>query len=273
MASVKPTERPSRIDLIAFDLDGTILEAGEVIPPAAKRTLAEIVKRGLKIATATGRSLEDQVRILKRNGLGSSCGFPHSLIADEWEIYFLTGSGYKPYTQHNNMMRRAWAKVLPEVKKIVQIELQRLSTAGVSVRREVNDDEAARRGTIDLTFEKVDDAKAEENFLRTVRLCPAELFIHTRNYRHVIFIHSRAGKGNTLKVLAEYWNIAPSKILCIGDSSNDLSMLDGRHGFLAATISNADEEVKKAVYTCGGYIASKPYSKGVVEILQKFVLS
>ena len=66
-------------------------------------------------------------------------------------------------------------------------------------------------------------------------------------------------------------SISPSKTLCISYSSNDLSMLDGRHGFLATTVLNADEEVKRAVCACGCYIASKPLSEGVVEILQRLV--
>lgn len=94
-----------------------------------------------------------------------------------------------------------------------------------------------------------------------------------RNYCLVQIIHSCAGKGNAVKSLANYWHISPFEVLCIGDSSNDISMLDGRHGFRAATVSNADDEVKKLVLGVRGDIASKPNGSGVAEIINKLVLN
>ncbi|KYH42209.1 MAG: hydrolase [Candidatus Bathyarchaeota archaeon B63] len=62
------------VDLIAIDLDGVLLERDGTILPAVKRALAEVVKRGVKIATASGRCLKYQVSSLKRNRLGISSG-------------------------------------------------------------------------------------------------------------------------------------------------------------------------------------------------------
>jgi len=253
------------IDLVVFDLDDTIVEKDKIILPSVKQALAELVKRGVRIAANSVASLEHQVWVFERNGL-----FPHFVIANMREIYYLTTSGYKPYVSHNDQMRRLWAEVLIEAKKISDSELQRLTAAGISVRREEFDEE--RRGIIGLLFDNIEDAKAEQRYLERM-LSQKGLLTCNRHFNLVQIIHAQAGKGNTLKILAEHWNIPPSKVLCVGDATVDLCMLDGRHGFLSATVSNADREVKDAVRSWGGYIASKPCGEGVVEILSKLKLS
>ncbi|KYH42370.1 MAG: hypothetical protein AYL33_002960 [Candidatus Bathyarchaeota archaeon B63] len=272
MVNAELDERSPRIDIVVFDLDGTILERGKVIPQSVKKALGEVVKQGVKIATASGRCMEDQVSILERNGLGATSGFPHFIISDEQEIYFLMNSRYEPYERYNYEMRRAWLRVWPEARKMVKAELKRLSAAGIPVRLEFSDLEVERqRGKITLLFERIDDAKAEESYLKTL-FPPNGPLTCNRRFSAVQILHSRAGKGNTLKALSEYLNVSPSRILCVGDSAHDISMLDGRYGFLSATTSNAEEEVKEAVRSCGGYVASKPCGEGVLEILHKMGL-
>jgi len=266
----KPCGHSWRVELIAFDLNGTILERGETIPPIVKSFLGKVVKHGVRMTTASGRTLEDQLQIFKKNGLGASAGFPHYIIANEQEIYILEGSEYKPYIQHNSKIRDSWLKVLPEAKRIINTELERLNNAGIKVKRDINDEEAVKRGILDLLFERVEDAKNEEKFLKNMLISISGLSCN-RNYRLVQIIHSDAGKGATLKALATLLNIPSSCVLCIGDSSNDLSMLNGHYGFLTATASNADEDVKEAVRNCNGYIASKPFPRGIIEILRYYM--
>lgn len=265
------------IDMIVLDLDGTLLEHGKVILPSVKRALKEVVKRDVKVTTASGRQAsgrpgEDQISIFERNGLGAAAGFPHYIIADEQEIYHLTSSGYEPYARYNDEIRRAWIQAWPKARKIASAELKRLSAAGIPVRLEFSSqEEEKQRGKIILLFESLDYAKAEESFLKKLLNQEGPLTCN-RHFNAVQILHYRAGKGNTVKKLSEYLGLPPSRILCIGDSTHDLSMLDGRYGFLAATISSAEEEVKQAVRACGGYVASKPRGKGILEILSKWNL-
>jgi hypothetical protein len=48
-------------------------------------------------------------------------------------------------------------------------------------------------------------------------------------------------------------------------------MLEGRFGFLAATVANADGEVKAMVRRGGGYVARAPLGAGVIEVLEPLV--
>ena len=56
-------------------------------------------------------------------------------------------------------------------------------------------------------------------------------------------------------------------MLAIGDSYNDISMIDGKLGFVGACVGNAEEEIKNIVKTGGGYIGNETAYKGVADIL------
>jgi HAD superfamily hydrolase (TIGR01484 family) len=258
---------------IAFDLDGTSIERGNIMLPELVTRLAGAADNGIIIGTASGRPLKDQLEILSANGIGEQKGFPHFLIANEYEIYVLDGQKYEPLIKHNESIRKAWFEILPVAKSIIESELRRLTREGIFVKRNIPGEDIYQRGMIDLWFHNIQDAIAEEAFLNSLILEHSIPLICNRNFQLVQLLHARAGKGNTLKVAADYFKISPSNVLAIGDSSNDLSMLDGKLGFQPATVANADESIKRIVTTRGGYVASKPYGAGVIEIVDTFIFA
>lgn len=223
------------IKLIGFDLDGTVVEEGPLIPEDCQDILTGIAQKGVKLATASGRPLDQQYDLLKVSGLSPSTGWPHALIANESQIYLLRGEQYEPLESWNSRIRHEWMRSLPRARQIILEELARLKSAGVKVERHITDEQAESRNLIDLLFESVEDARA---FSRTLsaRLSKegADLWSN-RNYCLVQILHPLAGKGNTLAELMRYLGLNPGQVLVIGDSCNDLDMLDGRHGFRAAT--------------------------------------
>src|SRR4030095_14566226 len=77
-----------------------------------------------------------------------------------------------------------------------------------------------------------------------------------------------AARGLVLSELARHLQLAPDQVLAVGDSANDISMLDGRLGFVCRTTSNAGERLKEGVRQNGGYVAEGRMGAGVVEILR-----
>ncbi len=51
-------------------------------------------------------------------------------------------------------------------------------------------------------------------------------------------------------------------MLAIGDSLNDLTMLDGKLGFRVGTVGNADELINAAVRAAGGMVATQRVAAG-----------
>jgi hydroxymethylpyrimidine pyrophosphatase-like HAD family hydrolase len=95
-------------------------------------------------------------------------------------------------------------------------------------------------------------------------------FHYQRNTVYLRFCHADYHKGAALAELSRLLEISPDNIFAAGDHHNDISMLDGRFARYPACPANAIPEVKNAVGSAGGYVASKNHGAGVHEALLHF---
>lgn len=80
------------------------------------------------------------------------------------------------------------------------------------------------------------------------------------------FIHKEVSKGNALAALAKNMGIAQEEVIAIGDSYNDISMIE--YAGMGVAVENAYDDIKnKADYICKSNL-----NHGVAEVLEKFVL-
>ncbi|MDD3654543.1 MAG: Cof-type HAD-IIB family hydrolase [Desulfotomaculaceae bacterium] len=102
----------------------------------------------------------------------------------------------------------------------------------------------------------------------------AEFAPHYRNKIHISkskpnyleFSHLQATKGYALAMLATHYGVKRDEVIAIGDSYNDVEMLD--YAGLGVVVGNAREEIKKRA----DYVSKGANGDGVVEALEKFVL-
>ena len=87
----------------------------------------------------------------------------------------------------------------------------------------------------------------------------------------VVLTDLQDDKGAALAELSRLLEISREEIFAAGDHHNDISMLDGRFAWYPACPANAIPEVKEAVNSAGGYVASKAYGAGVHEALKHFI--
>jgi HAD superfamily hydrolase (TIGR01484 family) len=257
------------VKLLALDLDGTLLEPGERILPETIEALEEAVEKGVIVGTASGRSLADQLRILSANRLGPAAGYPHFLIADECRIFLLRGGRYEGLNEHNERLAALWRSAYERAKELLASEVSRLVATGARIVRVVGEEEALERCLFAVIFEDVASAEAEEKAMEELL---AGLPLHSiRNGRVVAVLAEGCDKGSALLKVCKVFGVEPGEAVAVGDSGNDIPMLDGRYGFKPATVQNAEETVKRLVESLGGYVASKPRSAGVAEIVQKLL--
>ncbi len=98
-------------------------------------------------------------------------------------------------------------------------------------------------------------------------------FHYQRNTVYLRFCHADYHKGAALAELSRLLEIPREEIFAAGDHHNDISMLNGRFAQYPACPANAISEVKEAVRSAGGYVASKGYGAGVHEALRHFIES
>jgi HAD superfamily hydrolase (TIGR01484 family) len=259
------------IRMVALDLDGTILEAGTTITGEVLTALATLRAGGVTVVTATGRPVDFQLDLLERHGIGPAAGLFEALIADEREIHLLderppAGRAYRPHDEWNDVIRKRWDTFLDEALGWLDRVADEAVRRGWATRR-YDRSQIARRGLATIWIEQPHQAAALCAWLADQVADAGSELVCNRNVRLVQVIDRQAGKGNVLSALADLHGVTADQVLAIGDSSNDISMVDGRFGFRSATPGNADPEVKAAVRRAGGYVAQGTVGAGVVEAL------
>lgn len=81
------------------------------------------------------------------------------------------------------------------------------------------------------------------------------------------FSHIQATKGDALAHLARHFGVQREEIMAVGDSFNDIEMLE--YAGVGVAVANAREEIKNIA----NYVTIQSYGDGVVEALEKYVLS
>lgn len=89
----------------------------------------------------------------------------------------------------------------------------------------------------------------------------------TRSKSHFLEVmHPRATKGCALEVVAGHYGISRDDVMALGDSYNDLAMIEWAG--LGIAMGNARDEVKRAA----DYVTYSNEEEGVAEALYKFVI-
>ncbi|MDI7247634.1 MAG: Cof-type HAD-IIB family hydrolase [Bacillota bacterium] len=83
--------------------------------------------------------------------------------------------------------------------------------------------------------------------------------------RYVEFTAAEVSKGSALAILSRYLGVARSEVMALGDSENDISMLE--FAGVGVAVGNAADEVKKAA----DYVAQGENGDGVAEAIARFV--
>ena len=257
------------VDAFALDLDGTLLQPGATIHPRTVRALEAVLAAGVQVWIATGRPYPDVVAILGGN-LPDALR-PHLLICEARDVYTRAGDGYVPREPENTQAldaeRAMTARWLPRLDAALA-ECAALDTA---FRRNA-DETIHRRGYIELTFSTREMARSGEGVVaRHIGGAGDARPDVVRNNRDVALRHPRVGKGNVLAQVARARGLRPHRILAVGDSANDLTMLDGRHGFAAAVPANAEEELRALITARGGHVAGSERGLGVAEIMERAI--
>lgn len=260
------------VRLIAVDLDGTMLGGTKDrygIFPEGVAALRQAAEEGVMIAVVSGRDYPFIPRLFQEEGVDISLeGWPHLIIAEERCEYRLDAGSYQPDTAWNTEIR-AWEqmhyeRLCAEVDRKLSDDILRLDP--VAFRRV--DPMASDRGYIEVRFSEPSFARSAEPILAAMLETLGLPYTTVRNVDHICLRHNHTGKGKMLDRACRRLGIAAGEVLAIGDSLNDMSMLDGRFGFIGAAPANADQEVKAAVLANGGMVAEGQYAKGVAEMIR-----
>jgi hypothetical protein len=255
------------VRLVALDIDGTLLEPDKTIAPELSRALRDLRDRGVELTTASGRPADFQIELLDSYGLGAADKCFTALITDERELYLADGSAFVPYEKWNRQVRRRWRDLFDSAMDWlgrVESEATRRGFGTTMFALE----EMRNRGLATLICESAEQASALRAWVAPQLAAEADLLCN-QNVQLLQIVDAQTGKGPLLSMLAGLRGFSSSQVLAVGDSVNDVGMLDGSHGFHAATVGNAGAEIRDLVRAGNGYVASRPNGHGVTEILDR----
>lgn len=255
----------SKIRLLSTDFDGTLVAHGS--DPVLDRGCMELIERlqesGVLWAINTGRSVD-----LLESGL-TDFEFPvhpDFILTSERDIFRPASNGgkWEPYGDWNERAARKHAELFHSAESVL-----------AEVVDFVNRKTKARllyhtAGLEGLIAESEEELDRVTKFIDRAREHQPK-FHYQRNTVYLRFCHADYHKGAALAELSRLLEIPREEIFAAGDHHNDISMLDGRFAAMPACPANAIPEVKDAVKSAGGYVASSACGAGVHEALLHFL--
>jgi len=257
------------MDLIVFDLDGTLLNASAQISPYTRKTLSLLAEKGILFTVATGRTLHSSRDVLANHSFKLPQAYKNGVVIwnPEQNLYshhnYLTVSeiehvleaiisqGLTPFmftVAPGNVHGVYHPALQTEVEHQLAADIRKRDGVGVYPAAEMpGDAEITNISALGnpLAIDAIDAMIADEPGL----VAFAGTAIEGAQFKWIDIHHIDASKGNAVNVLKQ--ELGVSRVLCFGDSDNDLSMFAVADEAYAP--SNAKDVVKKAATAVLGH--------------------
>lgn len=267
------------IDLIAIDMDGTLLDPDHLLTPRVLEAVAAARARGTRVVLATGRPFSGAQRYLHELGIRSDddhciCfnGTVVQTVATRQTLVEF------PLALDDYLYCEAVARELGVSFHAMDDDGMFTANADISPYTVLD----AYLTSSPLRYRAVEDMDPGLRFRKLMMIGPAEQldalipklpagmtqrYAVLKSAAYFLEIFDRhAGKGPALQKLATHLGIPGERIMAIGDQENDLSML----GF--AGISVAMGNAIPAVKAAAKYETASNREDGVALAIERFVL-
>lgn len=271
------------IKLVAFDLDGTLLDSKKNISSRNIKALAECVKRGIHIVPATGRTILGVPKEIKNlpgvryaitlNG-GVILDMKESAVIDEQKLDHVTALEildmasefhvmYDVYIDGDGISESGFYdhlgdyNIAPEIQKLIRETRKVVPDIKEFVREYANPVEK-----VNLYF---DDLREREK-VRHILGSRLDVIVSSSIENNLEINAIGATKGEGLTRLASHLGVAMGEIMACGDGENDFSMI--QMAGVGVVMNNGDERLK----ALADYVTDRNDEDGVARAIERFVL-
>lgn len=280
---VKGIQEPEgdNYDMLVLDVDGTLVGSDKQISDNTRDAIIDAQKRGKVIAIASGRSIAGIRKTAANISLEQYGGY---VIAYNGTTVVNCKTGECIY---NQMVSPELIKPVLEAAKKVGAAIvvyndntrEMISGNGLNeylkidaqacdvIIREVND----FAKSINFPFNKFLLSGTPEHMAEVEKIMDKEFGDRLNVFRsdpyYVELLPRYVDKGVAVEKLAKHLDMQREKVICIGDSYNDLPML--RYAGMGVAMGNAQKEVKDMA----DYVTTSNDEDGVVNVIKKFMTS
>ena len=246
------------MELIVFDLDGTLLNRDSEISAYTSETLRLLSERDIAYTVATGRTLHGARAILEGHRFELPQAFKNGamiwhpgeqrissgamLTAEELDVVIRSCVRQEVtpfvFTLDDDQQSTVYC---PPLRSAVERDLVRAFAADEPIRVRGLDELPADASITHVN--SIGESAAIEAVVRGVRDEPhlvaySGIAFEGKNWRWLDVHHSDASKGGAIKVLKELLGL--ERVICFGDSDNDLSMFEAADESYAPDNANGD---------------------------------
>ena len=266
-------------EALVLDVDGTLVGTDKQVSEATREAIIEAQQRGKTVAIASGRSISGIRRTAAKIRLEQFGGY---VIAYNGTTVINCKTGECIYNQtlDHDMIKPVYeaAKELGLGITVYHDEEKEL-LAGNGVDAYIEADAKA----CDITIREVNDLvraidfpvnklllSGEPEKMKQVEKHLCEKFgdrlnVFRSDPYYVEILPKFVDKAVAVDKLMKFLDISKDKVICVGDSFNDLPML--RYAGKGVAMGNAQEEVKEAA----DYVTASNDEDGIVEVIRKFM--
>lgn len=275
--------------LICIDMDGTLLNNNHEISERNKKAIKEATKRGIKVAVTTGRLFASakyyadiigvKTPIISCNGAfirereADSIIYESLLSLDQLKrIYEVINKYEISMVYFNTSNTVICEKIVPKNHgyKIMNERMGDLDEKVVFVEEidfkdafKLYENKILKAICIENKEEKLKDLfKAKEELKKY-----DDLYVVSSSKSNFEVMNKGTSKGKAVEVLANKLNIKREEVMAIGDSENDLSMIE--FSGLGVAMGNSEEFLKSRA----DYITDINEEDGVAKAIEKFILN
>jgi hypothetical protein len=262
----------SSYDLVALDLDGTLLGSDDKISPRNQRAIRDALAAGVRVVFVTGRGVDAPERLSRELELNLPVICCHGALTKDFLADRVLGHIPVPLVYAKPMIELAELRGL-SLAVYIDERFYRLAGGDVYMEdmrgpgwREVATfTDVLRTAPTFMRF-------LGEEAVRAVRENFAALPLNFKyetwgNFEECAVTNPQATKKNALAELCCNYSVEPERVLAIGDSRNDVPML--RWAGLGIAMANALPEVLQAIAVHTG----SNLEDGVAQAIERYVLA
>jgi hypothetical protein len=269
-----------KIQLIALDLDGTLLDDRKEIHPANREALQEAAARGIVIALASGRMLPriepiagllgidcvviayngGKVTGTRGDGRRTIAHTPLPADVAEVFIHFSRETGHLLNFYHED---RLYAEDGPRRRPLMEIYARRTG-AEYHIEEDLRRFLGVEPTKLILLASPEERDQLHDDF--RARLA-SRAFITKSDPEYLEIVAPGVDKGAALRLIAKHYGVPESSVLAVGDADNDIGMLGAAGRGIA--MANASPHVKAAA---SGVTERTNNEGGVAEAVRRWAL-
>jgi Cof subfamily protein (haloacid dehalogenase superfamily) len=258
------------IDLIALDLDGTLLAADESVSAGNRAAISRALKSGIRVVLVTGRGADTPIRVSKELGLNLPVICCHGALTKDFganktlqhvPVPLEYAKPMLEFADRNNVHVAVYAEEMFWRTTGSHVYMQDMIGPGWREVPSLLD--ALKVGA--PTFIRFLGNPAVAAMEREFGDLPLTYLTESWNdFNECVVLNRDANKKNALVRLCADFQIPSERVLAIGDSRNDVPML--AWAGIGVAMANALPEVRQAVR----YVTGDNVSDGVAQAIERF---